>query len=133
MLCGPAASKLVESVATPAESGTVPRFVTPSRNETLPVGTTGIPPWIAVTVAVNVTNWPTAEGFTELTRVVVVGVKAEPSVFRDGTAAMIEARVATPATPRHATHRLRVGAMVTSSGGAFHHTRDRPRNRPASA
>jgi hypothetical protein len=38
-LCVPAGSELVVSAATPPTSATVPRFVAPSKNVTLPVGT----------------------------------------------------------------------------------------------
>src|SRR5207245_2538226 len=70
MLCGPAASVDAEWVPLLAPfSLPVPSVNVPSLNVTVPVG---VPP-VLVTVAVNVTDWPTFEGFVlEATAVVVV-------------------------------------------------------------
>jgi hypothetical protein len=58
----------VENIALPPASVAVPSVVGPSRNVTVPVGVT---PELA-TVAVKVTDWPSAAGLTEELRVVVV-------------------------------------------------------------
>jgi len=58
----------VVKVATPPVSVPVPRVVAPSRNVTDPVGEPPAP----VTVAVNVTDWPTSDGFTEEASAVVL-------------------------------------------------------------
>src|SRR5205807_3291232 len=60
MLCGPAVSAAVANVAWPELSVPVPSVVVPSLKVTVPVG---VPP-LPVTVAVNVTGWPAAEGLT---------------------------------------------------------------------
>ena len=55
----------VLNVATPEPfSVPVPRVVEPSRNVTVPVGVPE-PGALAVTVAVNVTDWPNTEGLAE--------------------------------------------------------------------
>jgi hypothetical protein len=78
MLCAPAARLLVLHVAVlvlPApESATAmhPAIDAPlSVNVTLPLG------FEPVTVAVNVTGWPSVEGVSELVTVVVVAVVPE--------------------------------------------------------
>src|SRR5206468_2418571 len=64
IVCGPTASELVESVATPdALSTPVPMVDAPSLNVTVPVGMPA-PGEDAVTVAVNVTPWPNTDGLT---------------------------------------------------------------------
>src|SRR5206468_12597695 len=66
--CVPTASVDVVNCALPDDSATgAPRFVAPSMNWTVPLG---LPP---VTVAVNVTAWPTSDGLTDDESVVVVG------------------------------------------------------------
>ena len=67
------------NVATPELfSGTVASVVEPSLKVTEPVGVAL--PEFGVTVAVNVTDCPTVEGFTELVSVVVVSVAAPCAV-----------------------------------------------------
>src|SRR3954453_11085453 len=62
----PTARPDVENVALPAaSSAAVPTTVTPSRKSTETVGVPA-PGATAATVAVNVTDWPAADGFTEL-------------------------------------------------------------------
>ena len=61
----PAASEEVAKVAPPDASVAVPKVVAPSRNVTVPVGVPA-PGETALTVAVNVTDWPNTDGFTEL-------------------------------------------------------------------
>src|SRR5688572_2613412 len=62
MLCTPSASEDVDSVAEPAVRGTgEPKFPTPSRNCTCPVGVPG--PDAGETVAVSVTVSPKVDGF----------------------------------------------------------------------
>ena len=62
----------------PALSGPDPSEVHPSKNTTLPVG---VPP-VPVTVAVNVTVWPKADGFGAALIAVVV---LAPALARSGT------------------------------------------------
>src|SRR5271169_1373470 len=69
MLCVPVASALVVNFATSALKVTVFRSVVPSLNVTLPMG---VPLNCGVTLAVNVTDCPTFDGFSEETREVVV-------------------------------------------------------------
>ena len=73
MLCGLPATDNDEllNVATPALSVPVPRVVAPSLNVTVPVAVP-LPGATAATVAVNVTDWPNTDGFTEDVKVVVV-------------------------------------------------------------
>ncbi len=59
----PVARDELENVACPAESVIVPIVVVPSLNVTVPEGVPA-PGAVAVTVAVNVTDWPKVEGFT---------------------------------------------------------------------
>lgn len=64
----PMASEDVVKVATPLElSATVPIDALPSRKVTAPVG---VPLAVLVSVAVNVTDWPTTEGLSEEASVV---------------------------------------------------------------
>src|SRR5262245_32488163 len=73
MLWGPAVSVVVVNVATPpTPTAAVPSVFVPSRNVTVPVGV----PVAALTVAVNVTASPAAEGFAEEIRFVVVAASA---------------------------------------------------------
>ena len=65
----PTANEEVVSVALPALKVVVPRVAAPSRNVTEPVGVPA-PGETALTVAVNVTDWPDTDGFTELVSVV---------------------------------------------------------------
>ena len=65
----PTVSVVVEIVALLPLSVAVPNVVEPLLNVTVPVG---VPDWLAVTVAVNVTVCINAEGFAEDARVVVV-------------------------------------------------------------
>lgn len=70
MVYTPAASVEVVSVATPPLNKPVPRIADPLLKVTVsPLG--GVPD-VELTVAVNVTAWPTNEGFSEEFRVVVV-------------------------------------------------------------
>ena len=71
-MCGPAARAEVVNVATPPLSVPEPIGLPPSRNVTDPVGVP-VPGATAVTVAVNVTDWPKTEGFSdEVTAVAVL-------------------------------------------------------------
>lgn len=56
-------------VALPDASVPEPSRVAPLKKFTVPVAVKGV----AVTVAVNVTDWPKVEGFSEDANVVVVG------------------------------------------------------------
>jgi hypothetical protein len=63
----------VLKVATPLPfSVPGPSVVTPSLNVTVPVGVP-LPPLLAATAAVNVTDCPCTDGFVSLVSVVVVG------------------------------------------------------------
>ena len=64
MLCDPSASAEVENVATPPESEPVPIVVEPSLNVTVPVAVPA-PGALTATVAVNVTDSPTTDGFCD--------------------------------------------------------------------
>jgi hypothetical protein len=64
MECAPVVSDDVLNVAEPLESVPVPITETPSLNVTVPVGVPE-PGEITATVAVKVTLWPIAEGFTD--------------------------------------------------------------------
>ncbi len=69
----PAESVPVMNSATPEPfRELVPSTVWPSRNVTVPLGVLG--PLTPATVAVNVTDWPRVDGFTDEERVVVVAV-----------------------------------------------------------
>jgi hypothetical protein len=54
----------VANVALPELKLAVPRVEAPSRKVTVPVGVP-VPGATAVTVAVNVTDWPNTDGFTD--------------------------------------------------------------------
>jgi len=69
MVCVPWARVVVVYFAAPPLSVTVFRVVVPSLKVTLPVG---VPLNCGVTLAVNVTDCPTFEGFSEEAKVVVV-------------------------------------------------------------
>jgi hypothetical protein len=58
----PFASEVVDRLAEPFTSCTVPNGFVPDLKVTDPVGT---PDVLDVTVAVNVTDWPTVDGFCE--------------------------------------------------------------------
>jgi len=83
-------SALVENVATPeAFNAPVPRTVAPSLKVTVPVG---VPGAVDVTVAVNVTDWPAVDGFSEdATAVAVV-----PLTTCVTTEDVLDAKVASP-------------------------------------
>jgi len=66
----PTGNVVVARVATPAESVPVPKVVAPFLNVTVPVG---VAPVDADTVAVNVTDAPEVDGFSDDFKVVVVG------------------------------------------------------------
>src|SRR5579862_5231073 len=100
MLCEPAASELVEKVATPDEFVSPdPSVVAPSMNVTVSPGPAiPFPGAAAVTVAVKVTDWPNADGFgkapsatEELALFTVCATKAElvPIKFVSGVARMV--------------------------------------------
>ena len=74
MECPPAARLEVEYCAVPLLSTTVASVVLPSLNATLPAGV----PDADTTVAVNVTDCPTLEGFCDEPNVVVVGLNVCP-------------------------------------------------------
>jgi hypothetical protein len=65
----PTDSDDVVNVALPAVRLAVPRVEAPSRKVTVPVGVP-TPGETALTVAVNVTAWPDADGFTDEVTVV---------------------------------------------------------------
>lgn len=69
--CAPALSAEVLTAAAPALSVPVPKSVTPSLKVTVPLGTP-VAGAAAETIAVNVTDCPVVDGFSELTRLVVV-------------------------------------------------------------
>ena len=69
MLCVPAGSVDVVNLAVREVMVTVPRVVVPSLRVTVPAG---VPPNCGVTVAVNVTDCPVFEGFSDETSLVVV-------------------------------------------------------------
>ena len=72
MLCVPTVSDEVAKLAWPEPlSDAVPRMLAPSLKVTVPVGVPA-PGAIAVTVAVNVTDCPTDEGFDDDVTVVMV-------------------------------------------------------------
>jgi len=67
IVCVPCASAEVVSVATlPPPTAAVPRLLAPSKNCTVPVGVAPL------TVAVNVTDWPSVDGFCDDVSAVVV-------------------------------------------------------------
>ena len=73
-MCGPVARAVVANVAMPPLNVPVPIGLPPSRNVTDPVGVP-VPGATAVTVAVNVTDWPKTEGFSdEVTAVAVLAL-----------------------------------------------------------
>jgi hypothetical protein len=70
----PTASVVVVKVATPlpfSVTAPVPNAVVPLKNVTVPVG---VPPAVLVTVAVNVTDWPTTSGLREEATAVALGL-----------------------------------------------------------
>jgi len=67
MECEPVVSAAVVSNALPPLNANVPNEVAPSKNSTVPVG-----PKDGLTVAVNVTDCPNVEGFTDDVNAVVV-------------------------------------------------------------
>jgi hypothetical protein len=71
MECEPTASADVLNVAEPALSAPLPKVVAPSLNVTVPVAVP-VPGATVLTVAVNVTDCPNTEGFTDDTTAVVV-------------------------------------------------------------
>ena len=71
MVSLPTGSADVLMLAVPPESVPVPRMVAPSLNVTVPVGVPE-PGLLALTVAVNVTDWPTLEEGGAAVTVVVV-------------------------------------------------------------
>ena len=77
MLCDPADNEDVENVVVPSEIVPVPRvvegLVLVSEKLTVPVAVKGD------TLAVNVTNWPSVDGFCDDKSVVVVWLKAFPN------------------------------------------------------
>ena len=64
MMWLPTASDDVEKVALPPDSVLLPMLMPPSRNVTVPVAVPAAGK-TALTVAVNVTDWPNTDGFTE--------------------------------------------------------------------
>ena len=77
--CTPAPSPEVVNVAVPPFSEPGPSTMAPSLNVTVPVG---VPePVAGCTVAVNVTAWPKADGFSE--EINVVADKEEPGRPQD--------------------------------------------------
>ena len=74
----PTASDEVVNVALPPVRLAVPRVEAPSRKVTVPVGVPA-PGETALTVAVNVTAWPDADGFTD--EVTVVELEALLTVW----------------------------------------------------
>ena len=70
MECKPAVSAEIVKDACPLSRFAVPRFVSPSRNVTAPVGVPD-PGAEALTVAVATTGWPKTLGFGETLTVTV--------------------------------------------------------------
>ena len=66
----PTVSEEVVKLPVAPDRVAVPKVVAESRNVTVPVGV--FEPVFAVTVAVYVTAWPEADGFTELVTVAVL-------------------------------------------------------------
>jgi hypothetical protein len=87
--CEPPENVEVVKVATPPVSVPVPRVVVPSRNVTEPVG---VPP-APVTVAVNVTDWPTCDGLMEDVSAVALVPRTTWEVALD----VLDAKFASPA------------------------------------
>ena len=73
----PCVSEEVLNVAFPALIGPVPSVVVPSLNVTVPVM---VPAVAELTLAVNATDVPTVEGFSDEVTVVVVAAGAAPPV-----------------------------------------------------
>jgi hypothetical protein len=72
------ASVVVVKVAAPLLlRAAVPRAVAPSENVTVLVG---VPPAVATTVAVNVTDWPPTKVLSDETRDVVVALRSTTCV-----------------------------------------------------
>ena len=71
MVCVPTASADVVRLAVPPDRVAVPKVVAESKKVTVPPGVPA-PGAAAETVAVNVTAWPEADGFTELVTVAVL-------------------------------------------------------------
>ena len=96
-------------LAAPEESVPVPRVAAPSLKVTVPVGT----PTVDVTVAVNVTDWPTHDGFRLETRAVPVaaGLTTRPLVAPLNTWTEVAEKFApmTSVPPRRRSHRHRAG------------------------
>ena len=65
----PIASEEMANVALPELKVAVPSVEAPSRNVTVPVGVP-VPGETALTVAVNITDWPNTDGFTDEVTVV---------------------------------------------------------------
>lgn len=78
IVCEPAVSAEVDSVACPAVRGLVPIAVVPSKNATVPVGD----PARLVTVAVKVTDCPAFEGFKDEVTTVLVDAPVAASSKR---------------------------------------------------
>ena len=89
MLCGPPERVAVLKTATPPLRLRLPIVIPSDMNVTVPPGV----PAPEVTVAVNVTDCPTPEGFSELARVVVVPALVTVS---GSSADVLLAKVASP-------------------------------------
>jgi hypothetical protein len=87
MECTPVLSNDVVNIALPLISGNVPNEVAPSFSVTKPVGMP-LPGASASTPTVNVTAWPSVEGSSEETKMVLVAflltvcVNAEEALVR---------------------------------------------------
>ena len=75
MGCRPPGESVAKVAAPPAVEGAGAEVVAPSLKVTVPVGVPE-PGAFALTVAVNVTDWPNTDGLTEVA-VVVVAVLAD--------------------------------------------------------
>ena len=89
----PTDSDEVVKVALPPDRLAVPNVAAPSRNVTVPVGVPA-PGATALTVAVKVTAWPEADGFTD--EVTVVELLALLTVWVIA-AEVLELKLASPA------------------------------------
>src|SRR5215475_12310163 len=111
MVWVPMARADVVSVATPPVMGPVPRIVAPSRNVMVPVAVVG-------TVAVKVTGWLSAAGFSDEVSVTLGVAIATVTVVAGEVAALVVAVSATEAVmglePTERLGTVRVATPLTT-------------------